>query len=182
LEIGAGTSAPEVANLVFRDIDIIRSTHIAIDIQQSDRAPVHDIRYENIRVELDDVNPVPTLQKARGEKYNPTADSPLEPCIGCTTHTVHAAYVPNLFVIIIGKLYYSQDKERGTTRDVLFKDVSVIGKPIPPSSFSAYDAQHDIRGVTIENLRFNGRPITNATDAHLKIGKFVEDVRFVEGK
>ena len=182
LEIGAGTCAPEVANLVFRDIDIIRSTHIAMDIQQSDRAPVHDIRYENIRVELDDVNPVPTLQKARGEKYNPTAGAPLEPCIGCTTHAVQGAYVPNLFVIIIGKLYYSQDQERGTTRDVLFKDVSVIGKPIPPSSFTGYDAQHDVRGVTIENLRFNGRPITNATDAHLKIGKYVEDVRFVESK
>jgi len=65
---------------------------------------------------------------------------------------------------------------------VLFKDVSVIGKPIPPSSFTGYDAQHDIRGVTIENLRFNGRPITNATDAHLKIGKYVEDMRFVESK
>jgi hypothetical protein len=166
LEVGAGTCAPEVADLDFRDIDIIRSTHIAIDIQQSDRAPVHDIRYENIRVEVDDVSPVPTLQKNRDDKYDSTADS--------------AAYVPNLLVIIIGKLFYSKDQERGTLRNVTFKDIFVTGKPIMPSSFSGYDAAHDVRGVSIENLRFNGHPITNPDDAHLKIGKYVQDVRSVK--
>jgi hypothetical protein len=35
-------------------------------------------------------------------------------------------------------------------------------------------------GVTIENLRLNGRPITSAGDAHPQIGKYVQDVRFVE--
>jgi hypothetical protein len=49
-----------------------------------------------------------------------------------------------------------------------------------PSCFTGYDAQHDVRGVTIENLSFNGRPITNPDDAHLKIGKYVQDVRFVK--
>ena len=48
------------------------------------------------------------------------------------------------------------------------------------SSFSGYDAAHDVRGVTIENLRFNGRPITNPADAHLEIDKYVQDVRFVK--
>jgi hypothetical protein len=48
-----------------------------------------------------------------------------------------------------------------------------------PSSFTGFDAQHDVRGVTIENLRFNGRRITNADDAHLKIGKYVQDVRLL---
>jgi len=180
LEIGAETSAPEIADVVYRDIDIIRSTHIAMDIQNGDRAHVHDIRYEDIRVEVDDINPLPTLQKQRDEKYNPIPDAHLEPCNGCTTRTANAAYVPNLFVIILGKLYYSQDQERGTVRNVTFKDISVTGKPIPPSSFSGFDAEHDVRGVAIENLRFNGRPITSADDAHLQIGKYVQGVRFVE--
>jgi hypothetical protein len=59
-------------------------------------------------------------------------------------------------------------------------DISVSGKPIPSSSFTGFDAEHDVRGVTIESLRFNGRPITSAGDAHLQIGKYVQDVRFVE--
>jgi len=180
LEVGAGTCAPEVADLDFRDIDIMRSTHIAIDIQQSDRAPVHDIRYENIRVEVDDVNPAPRLQQSRDDKYDGTPPSCPEPCLGPASHANDAAYVPNLLVIIIGKLFYSKDQERGTLRNVTFKDISVTGKPIMPSSFSGYDAAHDVRGVTIKNLRFNGRPITNPADAHLEIGKYVQDVRFVK--
>jgi len=42
--------------------------------------------------------------------------------------------------------------------------------------------EHEARGVSIENLRFNGRPITNADDTHLRFGKFVQDVRFAESE
>jgi len=47
-----------------------------------------------------------------------------------------------------------------------------------PSAFTGLDVNHDVRGVTIENLRFNGRAITNAADAHLETGKYVEQVHF----
>jgi hypothetical protein len=32
--------------------------------------------------------------------------------------------------------------------------------------------------VTIQNLRFNGRPVSNAQEAHLAIGPHVKEVRF----
>jgi hypothetical protein len=41
------------------------------------------------------------------------------------------------------------------------------------------DATHDVREVTIENLRFNGHATTNAVDAHLQIGKFAAEPRFL---
>lgn len=166
LEIGAETSTPEITDVVFRDIDVIRTTHIAMDIQHSDRAVVHDLRFENIRVEVDEFNPLPVFQRERGEKYN--ADP-------------KAGYVPRLFEIIIRKTSVSRDEQRGTVRNVLFKDILVTGKPMPPSSFTGQDAEHDVRGVTIENLRFNGRPVTSAEDARLRLGGYVQDVRVVEG-
>ncbi len=89
LEIGAETSAPEIAEVRFRDCDIVRTTHIAMDIQCGDRALVQDIRYENIRVEIDDVCPAPRMQGSREDRY-------LEEPSG--------AYVPNLLVIVIGTL------------------------------------------------------------------------------
>jgi len=164
LEIGAETSAPEITEVVFQDIDIIRNTHIAMDIQHGDRALVHDIRFENIRVEVDEFNPQPVMQKVRDEKYS--ADP-------------KAGYVPRLFVIIIRKTSYSKDEQCGTVRNVLFKDIFVTGKPMPPSSFTGQDAERDVRGVTIENLRFNGRPVTSAEDARLRLGGYVQDVRFL---
>jgi hypothetical protein len=164
LELGAETAAPEISGVEFRDIDIIRTCNIAMDIQHGDRAAVHGIRFENIRVEVDEFNPRPTIQRTREEKYDPKA---------------RPGYVPVLMTIIIRKGAWSTDQERGTARDVVFKDISVTGKPVPPSSFTGCDAGHDVRGVSIENLRFNGRPVRNAEEARLKIGAFVTDVRFV---
>jgi hypothetical protein len=165
LEIGAETSAPEVTDVVFQDIDVIRNTHIAMDIQHGDRALVHDIRFENIRVEVDEFNPPPVMQKVRDEKY--TADP-------------KAGYVPRLFTIIIRRTSYSKDEQCGTVRNVLFKDIFVTGKWMPSSSFTGQDAERDVQGVTIQNVRFNGRPVTDAEAARLKLGGFVQDVRFVE--
>jgi hypothetical protein len=179
LEIGAETSAPEFSDIVFRDIDVIRNTHIAMDIQHGDRAAVHNIRYENIRVEVDDVNPPPLIQEHSGEKYDPTARLPVGACGGCATLSPNTEYLPNLMVIVVAPNGASSDQESGTVRDVIFEDIFVTGKKMPPSAFTGLDAAHDVRGVTIENLRFNGHPITSANDAHLQIGKSVQDVRFL---
>ena len=178
LEIGAETSAPEMTDVVFRNIDVIRNTHIAMDIQHSDRAAIHDIRYEDVRVEVDDSNPLPVIQNKPGEKYNPRPEVPAAACGGCATLPGYNGYIPNLFVIVIHPTAITRDKEAGTVRDVLFKNISVTGKTMLPSAFTGLDAAHDVRGVTIENLRFNGHPITNPADAHLQVGKFAEEVRF----
>jgi len=193
LKIGAETSAPEVANVAFRDIDVIRTTHAALAIQHIDRAAVHGIRFEDVRVEVDDLNPQPLLQKEGGQTYRPDPN---------------AGYIPSLFVITIVEdyaerqprsvrqvydwrdvtsygrwyLHHSADEQRGTVRDVVFKDVSVRGKPMPPSSFAGLDTDHDVKGVTIENLRVNGRLVNTAEDARLKLGKYVQDVRFIKNR
>jgi hypothetical protein len=163
LEIGAETSAPELSEVRFRDCDIIRTTHIALDIQCGDRALVHDIRYENIRVELDDVCPVPRMQASREDRYreNPASE-----------------YVPNLLVIVIAKNPYSKDPERGNVRDVVYAHISVAGKRVPPSSFSGLDAEHTVANVAIDNLRLNGKLAASAADANLSVGRHVSDVRF----
>ena len=167
LEIGAETSAPEIADVVFRDCDVIRTTHIAMDIQCGDRALVRDIRYENIRVEIDDVCPTPRMQSRRDERY---VENPED------------KYVPNLAVIVIAKNPYSQDAERGNVRDIIYADVSVTGRRAPRSFFHGLDAQHSVQGVTIDNLRFDGKAAGkaagNAAEAHVSIGPHVSGVRF----
>jgi len=163
MEIGAETCAPEIAGIVFEDCDIVRTTHIAMDIQHGDRATVRDIRFENIRVEIDDWNPPPRMQQAKDEQY------PEKP---------GGTYCPTLFEIVIRKNSYSKDQNRGAVRDVVFKDIVVTSRREPPSSFRGFDAEHGVEGVTIQNLRFNGRPVGNAQEAHLAIGPHVKEVRF----
>ncbi len=164
MEIGAETCAPEIADITYEDCDIIRTTHIAMDIQHGDRAAVRNIRYDNIRVEMDDWNPRPRMQQARDEKYQ---------------SDVKDNYCPMLMVIIIRNNFYSKDKQRGTVRDVLYKDIAVSSQQIPASSFRGFDSEHNVSGVTIENLRFNNVPVSNASAAHLQVGPYVQDVKFL---
>ena len=97
---------------------------------------VAPVRYENIRVETDDVCPAPRMQGSREERYvaNPNDE-----------------YVPNLLVIAIGKNPYSQDSQRGNVRNVRYANVSVTSRRAPRSFFNGLDAQHTVQGVTIDN-------------------------------
>jgi hypothetical protein len=163
LEIGAETSAPEIADVQFKDCDIIRTTHIAMDIQCGDRALVRDIRYENIRVETDDACPAPRMQESRDARYVAVPQD---------------QYVPNLLVIVISKNPYSKDTERGNVRSVTYADVSVTGRRAPRSFFNGLDVQHTVQGITIDNLRLNGKPANTAAEANLSVGQYVNGVRF----
>jgi len=165
LEIGAETVAPEISDISFKDCDIIRTVHIAMDIQHGDRALIKDISFEDIRFEIDDDTPKPKFQSSRDEKYSLSENE---------------KYCPQLFVLIIRENNYSQDKERGQIQNILFKNISVTGKCFPSSYFVGYDSDHDVRDVTIENLRVNGKLITNAEDAHLSIRNHVSGVRFID--
>lgn len=164
MELGAETCTPEIANVTFEDCDIVRTTHIAMDIQHGDRAAIHDIRFQNIRVEIDPTCPRPRLQKAPGEKF-PGNDQ--------------ETFCPTLMTLVIFKTFYSKDTSRGTIRNVLFKDIDVFSAQPPPSSFRGFDADHGVDGVTIENLRFNKRLVCDAAAAHLSVGPHVQNVRFV---
>ncbi len=164
MEIGAETCAPEITDITFADCDIVRTTHIAMDIQHGDRAGVRGIRFENIRVEIDDWNPRPRMQQNRDEQYQ---------------KNLQDAYCPTLLEIVIRENPYSKDKQRGIVRDILFKDISVTSRLQPASSFRGFDAESSVSGVTIQNLRFNDRVIQNADEGHLSVGPHVHDVKFL---
>jgi len=163
LEIGAETCAPEISHVTFHDCDVIRTVHIAMDIQHGDGAAVHDIRFENIRVEIDDLTPPPRMQRSRDEKYVLDAKS---------------GFCPELLVIIVTRTFYSKDDQRGTVRNVVFKDIAVTGRSSPASRLQGFDADHGIDGVSFENVRINNRPVTNAPSGGLAIGAHVTDIRF----
>ena len=116
-------------------------------------------------VEIDDVTPKPKMQSSRDEKYKPSGDE---------------TYCPRLFVLLIRKNNYSHDEERGEIRNVLFKNISVTGKLTPGSYFVGYDPEHGVSDVTIENLRINGKPISNAAEAQLSIRDHVSKVSFTD--
>ncbi len=163
LEIGAETCAPEMANLVFENCDVIHADHVALDIQHGDRAHIHNVVFRDIRVEMDDGAPRPVYQQERGEKF--VADT---------------TYCPRLFVAEIHHTMWSKDEQVGDILDVLLEDVTAFGCE-PESVLEGYDAEHQVRGVTFRNVRINGRLVTDLASGNIQANEFVDDVRFVAG-
>lgn len=162
LEIGAETAAPEMADIVFRDCDIIRTSDIAMDIQHGDRAAVKNVLFENIRLEVDDENWSGQIQKSRDDKFS-----------------FNAGFCPQLLVLIIVKTPYSHDAERGTIEHVVMRNCSVTGKHSPISRLQGFDVQHGIRDVTIVNLRRNGQVMRSLDEAAIHVGPHVQEVRIM---
>ena len=151
-----------MTDLVFRDCDIIRTSCVAMDVQHSDRAAIKNVLFEKIRLEIDDVNWEYQLQKTRSQKFAPNTN-----------------FCPSLLVVEIRKTMWGQDAERGTVENVTCRDCSVTGKHFPKSLLHGFDEQHQVKGVTIENLRINGEVITSLKAAQVKVDPFVQDVRIL---
>lgn len=163
LEIGAETCAPEMTDIEFIDCDIVHTVHIALDIQHGDRAAIRHVRFRDIRVETDGENLPPRLQRSPDDRYAPAPGD---------------TYLPRLIIIHINGTNYSQDQERGTVRDVEFRDIAVLGTQLTPSALRGFDAEHDVADVLVANLTHNGQPLVSFAEAKITVGPFVQDATF----
>ncbi|MDO9154584.1 MAG: glycosyl hydrolase family 28 protein [Paludibacter sp.] len=164
LEIGAETVAPEISNIVFENCDIIRTLGLAMDITSSDNADIHDIRFEDIRLEIDKWNPTPKIQAIKNENY--TIDSLQNFC-------------PMLVQIQILKTDYTQVAERSKIHDITFKNIKITTEnKFPISSFAGYDETHKVSNVVFDNLWINNHHITQVKKANFSIKSFVNRIKF----
>lgn len=160
LEIGAETCADEIKNIVSRDTDIIHGTHIHMDIQNGDRGDVHDILYDNIRVEYSRYEVEPIYQATDDMEYLPK-EEPNMPC---------------LFLSEVRHGMWSQDTASGKVHDICLKDIDVTTDedlPLPKCRLIGTDEDHATRNVTLENVRINGMPLTEES---VEKDKFSENI------
>ncbi len=166
LEVGAECCAEHMRNLTFRNIDVIRSVDIAMDIVNVDYGWVHDVLFEDIRVEVDRVCQQPRIQRSDEEVYEIDPDSTWIPRLMCCSIIEHPEY--------------SEGRpERGRISDITFRNIHVFSESgrMPPSLFSGYDAQHRVTNVLIEDLYLNGTKITDPAEAGIHVGRFADNIR-----
>lgn len=166
LEIGAETRAEEIRNITFHGCDLIRSTDIAMDVQNVDYADVHDIIFDDIRAEFDDCCQRPQMQKDDEAKFVVDPNS---------------KYMPSLITSIIYKHheYSSSADRRGINRHIQFKNIKVYSNRMPPSKLAGYDEKHQSSDIHIDGLYLNGKKISSLDEANLKIGPFASDITLV---
>ncbi len=155
LEIGVETSADSVGHIVFKNCDIIHYVHFALDITNGHRAIVHDVTYENIRIEE------PTIHNVR------IAEKDYDPAEG---------YIGKIFVLVIRKT--NRSDERGKIVRINYKDIFFEGQWTPKSMIYGYDDEHLVQDIILDNVCSNGRKITNIREANLMVNDYVENITF----
>lgn len=141
MEIGYETNKGEqkdskISNVLFQDVTVINAFHKPVmSIHNSDDALVEHITWENIVVENADLG----NGDAKDNKQ--------------------------LIDLAIAGSGWSTTKERGTIRDITFRNITVLnGLPNPEIRIAGFDETHGIDGVTIENLSIYSKPVLSLDD------------------
>lgn len=166
LEIGAETVAKEYRNIIFEDCDIIHSAHIAMDIQNSGTACVHDVIFDNIRIEYSKYCDEPIYQQSMDMEYKP----------------VGKTHMPYLMFAEIHEYYHNMlvpGAEHGINSNIEFKNIYVRldeNLPVPPSRFSGISEKNDTGNIKIRSLYINGKKINSLEEANVIIGNFAHSI------
>lgn len=163
MELGAETVAEEFKNIVFEDCDIIHTFGMCMDIQNADRAKIHDVLFKNIRCEFSKYDLPPVYH------YPEMTEYPGKP----------TQYAMLLCAEISCNGLWSDDLIPGEISNIVFEDIFLytdIPDVMPHSSFSGYDGQHKAQNITVRNLVRNGRRITDIAEANIAIGPYTDNI------
>lgn len=165
LEIGAETNAEEYRNILFRDCDCIHGSSIFLDVHHHNRADIHDVIFDDIRVEYTHHQLSDTYQ------HDMTAPFPV-------TQPTHHPLLIGLPIRRMG--LFARDGKTGTMHDVTIRNITVVtdhpSVPMPESMIIGVDETHRVNRVRISGVTFNGTPVTTREQLRLNINEFVGDV------
>jgi hypothetical protein len=164
LEIGAETCAPEYRNIIFEDCDIIHGSSVNLDIQHHNRADIHLIVFQNIRIEYTKYQLSDVYQHDMNAPYNPP-----EP----------VRYPLIMATPVLNSALFMKKIEHGRTHDIIFRDIYVIKDddvPMPPSSFTGFSPVNNVYNIMIDGLYVNGMRLTDREEANLFLNEFADNI------
>lgn len=165
LEIGAETRAEDISRITFRNCDLIHNASIACDIFNVDYADVHDVTFEDIRIEQ---------SLTQQPMYQNTDDQLFEDNPDC-------AYQPRILACVTVKHpeYSQAGKEPGRIRNIVFKDIAIVGGHQPTGSLSGFSDDYLTENVVIEHMTWNGRRLATLEETGVRLGEFTRNVTVV---
>jgi len=171
LEIGAETCADEYKNIIFEDCDIIHASGSCMDIQNGDRAYVHDLTFRNIRCEY--------------SKYH---------LPGVYQHDMSAPYCgvrgENQPALFLARSYcgvWSDSNLLGRISDITLKDIYVLadeGIPMPNSYIEGARAkyntkEHNTVNIKFDGIYYNGKRLTTLEEANIHAAETTENIKII---
>lgn len=146
MEVGYETNKgylpdPVIHNIVFEDIIVLNNFHKpVISIHNGDNADVYDVVFRRITVE--------NGRMGSGD----------------------GSEMPYLIDLHVGQsTRWSTTDERGTIRDIIIEDVTLLAGNDAISRIQGFDGEHRVENVRISNLNILGQQITKFDDGHFEV-------------
>ena len=128
-----------------------------------DYGRVHDVLFEDIRIEYDSVSQRPAIQKNDETPFVVDPNSTYQPMAVCFNIQKHAEYSGGL-------------ERRGYICDIKLRNIRIYADRMPPSSLYGYDEEHAVSDITVDGFFLGDRRITNLEEARFRLGKYTRDV------
>lgn len=167
-EIGLETSADEYDDIVFYDCDILRGGNTACDIQNGDYARVKNIRFENIRLELESFYTGCQLQKSDDEKYSKKDEMEVAGVLSIRNKRFRESYAFLNLGESKSKITLGDERYASVT-DIKLKDIFVycdekilekLGTKCLKVKMKNFIPTSRMDGVTVEGLYLNGKKVS----------------------
>lgn len=193
LEIGAETVADTIRNITFSDCQIIHFTAVAMDIQNSDKGIIENIKFQDITIEepISDslmIGKTPIAYKAWGKIavlgiYGSFYSHSVErgnisniyfSNIQYNPSNIFSTTHPEIDSVQIEKDMPFENYDKFIRDNIYFGNIEYTSKNHALMYFSGYDSAHIVKDIHIENFQINGRKI--ADTQLIGKNKFVENV------
>jgi len=126
---------------------------------------VHDVTYDDIRVEYGEGRLQPQMQKRDDERYVDRGN-------GAWMSGPLGVWLSYHFE------YSAHGTRRGHVRNVLFRNIRVTAERMPGSSLVGYDQNHRVSGVVVDGIYLNGRRLSEAEACVHRGNAFVDPIVF----
>ncbi len=137
LEIGAETYADEVTDIRFKNCEVVRFTHYAVDLQSWHHARVHHLYWKNINAEE------PILENPTYRVY------PIDP-----------KWFGGFICAEFAGLREWNHRREGLIDHLYYKNIRYTGSAPTYIRFYDWDEEHYVNDVFIRNCTINGRKVT----------------------
>ena len=176
-EIGIETACLEYENISFVNCDVLRAGHFACDIANGYTAYIHNIRFENVRVEYNAFDTAPQLQESDDAVYTMGDTVAIPEFIAITNVPFNGCGTD--FETYAGT---SVSQRSAWITDVVCKDLTVYyddgvpltdGKPTVKIRLWNEREGAKVENITFENIVCNGKRISDEDVVWIKNGECV---------
>jgi hypothetical protein len=167
MEIGFELRTARVSDVVVQDCDIIRvESGAVLSVHNADFAAVEDIRYEDIRVEdardkLLELRVGLSIYSQDCPKPYNRSNPRRKPVPG------GGPWLP--LDLLTDEERTAQDANRGRIRNVVFRNIVLVGGQMPVSLIQGYDALRPVENVAFERVRFHDQVVRDTAALKLSV-------------